>query len=172
MKNIILSALMASFTLFPVGIQAQDQAPNYENVVVGGRSVDQFVEDVSTNLDRLLNRSSLTDMPVMGTGFAQVLFQSGPDGKPINISFYRKDDDVGVNRLAARAVSKIGSMYPLPSGISEDQQYLVNIIVARDYLEYLNLSEDLDRSERARLAASTDSHKILAFNLKKPVPLH
>jgi hypothetical protein len=74
MINIILSALVASFTLFPVGIQAQDQGPNYENVVVGGRSVDQFVEDVSTNLDRLLNRSSLTDMPVMGTGFAQVLF--------------------------------------------------------------------------------------------------
>lgn len=108
----------------------------------------------------------------MGTGFAQVLFQSRPGGKPINISFYRKDDDVDVNRLAARAVSKIGSMYPLPSGISEDQQYLVNIIVARDYLEYLNLSEHLDRSERARLAASTDSHKILAFNLKKPLPRH
>lgn len=169
MKNMIISALVASFTLFPVGIQAQDQVPNYENVVVGGRSVDQFVEDVSQNLDRVLNHSSLKNMPVRGTGVAQVLFQSGPDGKPINISFYRKDNDQDVNRLAARAVSKIRTMYPLPSGISEDQQYMANIIVARDYLEYLDFSEDLDRSERARIAASTDSHKILAFNQKKPV---
>ncbi len=169
MKTMIVSALVTSFTLFPVGIQAQNQTSNYENVVVGGRSVDQFVEDVSQNLDRVLNHSSLTIMPVRGTGVAQVLFRCGPDGKPINISFYRKDDDLDVNRLAVRAVSKIRTMHPLPSGISEDQQYMANIIVARNYSEYMDLSEDLDRSERARIAASTDSHRILAFNQMKPV---
>ena len=114
MKNITLAALVASFAIFPVQAQDQDYS-NYENVGIGGRSLDKFVSDVSKDLDRTLNRSS---RPVRGTGIVQVLFQCGPDGKPTNISYYRKDNDRDVNRFAVHAVSRIPTMHPLPSGIS------------------------------------------------------
>ena len=165
MENITLSALVASFALLPVQAQEQDYT-NYDNVVIGGRSVDKFVSDVSKDLDRTLNRSSL---PVRGTGIVQVLFQCGPDGKPTNISYYRKDNDRDVNRFAVHAVSRIPTMHPLPGGISEGQQYMANIIIARDRFELDNLSKELNRSEKSRIAAAKGSNKIFAFNQTIPV---
>ena len=165
MENITLGALVASFALLPVQAQEQDYT-NYDNVVIGGRSVDKFVSDVSKDLDRTLNRSSL---PVRGTGIVQVLFQCGPDGKPTNISYYRKDNDRDVNRFAVHAVSRIPTMHPLPGGISEGQQYMANIIIARDRFELDNLSKELNRSEKSRIAAAKGSNKIFAFNQTIPV---
>ena len=165
MENITLGALVASFALLPVQAQEQDYT-NYDNVVIGGRSVDKFVSDVSKDLDRTLNRSSL---PVRGTGIVQVLFQCGPDGKPTNISYYRKDNDRDVNRFAVHAVSRIPTMHPLPGGISEGQQYMANIIIARDRFELDNLSKELNRSEKSRIAAAKGSNKIFAFNQAIPV---
>ena len=165
MENITLGALVASFALLPVQAQEQDYT-NYDNVVIGGRSVDKFVSDVSKDLDRTLNRSSL---PVRGTGIVQVLFQCGPDGKPTNISYYRKDNDRDVNRFAVHAVSRIPTMHPLPGGISEGQQYMANIIIARDRFEHEDLSKELNRSEQLRIAAAKGSNKIFAFNQTIPV---
>ena len=165
MKNITLAALVASFAIFPVQAQEQDNT-NYDNVVIGGRSLDKFVGDVSKDLNRTLNRSRL---PVRGTGIVQVLFQCGPDGKPTNISYYRKDNNWDVNRFAVHAVSKIPSMHPLPSGISEGQQYMANIIIARDRFEHEDLSKELNRSEQLRIAAAKGSNKIFAFNQTIPV---
>ena len=165
MKNITLGALVASFALLPVQAQEQDYT-NYDNVVIGGRSVDKFISDVTKDLDRTLNRSSL---PVRGTGIVQVLFQCGPDGKPTNISYYRKDNDRDVNRFAVHAVSRIPTMHPLPGGISEGQQYMANIIIARDRFELDNLSKELNHSEKSRIAAAKGSNKIFAFNQTIPV---
>jgi hypothetical protein len=168
MKNITLGALVASFAIFPIQAQDQDYT-NYDNVVIGARSLDRFVGDVNRDLDRGLNRSTPRDQPVLGTGIVQVLFECGPDGKPTNISYYRRDNDGDVNRLAVRAVSRIRTMHPLPSGISENQQYMANIIIAGDYYEYEDLSKELNRSEQSRIAASKGSNKIFAFNQTIPV---
>lgn len=165
MKNVTLAALVASFAIFPVQAQEQDYN-NYDTVVIGERSLDKFVRDVSKDLDRGLNRSSLT---AAGTGIVQVLFECGPDGKPTNISYYRKDNDQDVNRLAVRAVSKIRTMHPLPRGLSEDQQYMANIIIARDRFEYEGFSKELKRSEQLRIAAAKGSNKVFAFNQRIPV---
>ena len=165
MKNVILAALLASVAIFPVQAQEQDYT-NYDNVVIGARSLDKFVGDVSKDLDRTLNRSSL---PVRGIGIVQVFFQCGPDGKPTNISYYRKDNERDVNRFAVHAVSRIPSMHPLPSGISEGQQYMANIIIAHDKFEYDTLSKELNRSEQLRIAAAKGSNKIFAFNQAIPV---
>jgi hypothetical protein len=168
MKNITLGALVASFAIFPVQAQDQDYT-NYDNVVIGGRSLDNFVGDVNKDLDRALNRSRPVTRAIMGTGIVQVLFECGPDGKPTNISYYRKDQDGDVNRLAVRAVSKIRTMHPLPHGVSENQQYMANIIIASNYLEYEDLSKELNRSEQSRIAVSKGSNKIFAFNQTIPV---
>ena len=168
MENITLGALVASFALLPVQAQEQDYT-NDENVVIGARSLDKFVGDVSKDLDRTLNRSRPRAQPVIGTGIVQVLFECGPDGKPTNISYYRKDNERDVNRFAVHAVSKIRTMHPLPSGISEGQRYMANIIIARDWVEYKDLSKELNRSEQLRIAAAKGSNKIFAFNQTIPV---
>lgn len=168
MKNIRLAALVASFAIFPVQAQEQDYT-NYDTVVIGERSLDNFVSDVNKDLDRGLNRSRPRAQPIIGTGIVQVLFECGPDGKPTNISYYRKDNNRDVNRLAVRAVSKIRTMHPLPSGLSAGQQYMANIIIAHDRFEYEGLSKELNRSEQLRIAAAKGSNKVFAFNQRIPV---
>lgn len=165
MKNITLAALVAAFAICPAQSQEQDYT-KYDHVVIGGRSMDKFVGDVSKDLDRTLNRSTL---PVRGTGIVQVLFQCGSDGKPTNISYYRKDNDRDVNRFAVHAVSKIPTMHPLPIGLPEGQQYMANIIIARDSFQHGKLSKELIRSEQSRIAAAKGSNKIFAFNQITPV---
>ncbi len=173
--SVTLKILVATSLIATLAVSSPAQAqnivvnPNYDNVVIGGRSLDIFVGDVNKELDRTLNRTIPRAQPVMGTGIVQVLFECGPDGKPTNISYYRKDNDGDVNRFAVRAVSKIRTMHPLPHGVSEKQQYMANIIIAGNYLEYEDLSKELNRSEQSRIAASKGSNKIFAFNQTIPV---
>ncbi len=173
--SVTLKILVATSLIATLAVSSPAQAqnivvnPNYDNVVIGGRSLDTFVSNVNEDLNRTLNRSTPRTEPVLGTGIVQVLFECGPDGKPTNISYYRKDDNRGVNRLGMRAVSKIRTMHPLPRGVSENQQYMANIIVASNYLEYVDLSKELNRSEKSRIAASKGSNKIFAFNQTIPV---
>ena len=167
MKNILIVAFATSVAFTPVGLLAQED----DIVVTSGRSMDRFVEDMSHDLDQALNRSSLRSLQLTGTGIVQISFECGPDGKPTNIAYYRRDDDHDVNRLARNAVRKIRSLHPLPRGISEDQKYLANMIMADDMWEYEALSEELARSEQARIAASKGKPTYFAFNLGKP-PAH
>ena len=167
MKNILLVAFATSFALTPIGLQAQDD----DIVVTSARSIDRFVNDVSQDLNHTLNRNNRGSNQLTGTGIVQISFECGPDGKPTNIVYYRKDDDYDVNRLARSAVKKIRSMHPLPRGISEDQKYLANMIMARDPWEYKALSEELSRSEQARIAASKGKPTFFAFKLAQP-PVH
>ncbi len=163
MKNILLVAIATSFALSPIGIQAQ----NDDIVVSSSRSIDRFVQDVSRDLDRELNRPMMRSNPVTGTGLAQVLFEAGPDGKPTNIKMYHRAGDVAVDRLARRAVAKIRSLQPLPRGVEQDQLYLANIIIASDTREFDELSEELNERETNRIAAAKGDRKIFAFTLSQ-----
>ncbi len=167
MKKLLFAAFATSLTLMPGGLQAQDD----DIVVTSARSVERFVQDVSHDLDRELNRRNRTNYQLSGTGIVQISFECGPDGKPTNVAYYRKDDNADVNRLARRAVSKIRSMHPLPRGITDDQTFLANIIMADDPVQFEQLSGELYRSEKTRIAASNGSRKVFAFNLAKP-PVH
>jgi hypothetical protein len=162
MKKILFVAIATSLALFPAGIQAQHD----EIVVSSGRSVDNFVEDVSHDLDRQINRRSLRSYQMQETGVAQVLFECGPDGKPTNITMYNKSGP-GIGRLARRAVSGIRSLHPLPKGVTNDQLYLANIIIANDPRQFDKLSNELNQREEQRIAAAKGDRKIFAFTLSK-----
>lgn len=163
MKKILFVAIAASLALTPTGMQAQTN----DIVVSSNRSVNNFVESVSRDLDRSLNRFSRSTFNQTGTGVAQVLFECGPDGKPTNIKMYSRAGDVGVNRQARRAVANIRSLHPLPRGIDQDQLYLANIIIASDARQFDELSEELNERETNRIAAAKGDRKIFAFTLSK-----
>ena len=164
MKNILLVAVATSLALSPAGIQAQ----NVDIVVSSNRAIDRFVQDVSRDLERELNRPTRAALFYsQGSGVSQVLFECGPDGKPTNISMYSKAGDASVDRRARRAVAKIHSLHPLPQGVDQNQLYLANVIIAEDAREYDQLSAELNQRETQRIAAAKGDRKIFAFTLGK-----
>lgn len=163
MKKLLFVAIATSLALTPTGMQAQTD----DIVVSSSRSIDNFVEAVSRDLDRSLNRFSRSTFNQTGTGVAQVLFECGPDGKPTNIKMYSRAGDVGVNRQALRAVANIRSLHPLPQGLTNDHLYLANVIIAKDSRQFNELSEELNERETNRIAAAKSDRKIFAFTLSK-----
>ncbi len=161
MKKLVSVAFAASLALPFSAIQAQ----NADIVVSSSRSIERFVEDISHDLGRNLEWPNPNRSDLQGTGVAQVLFQCGPDGKPANITLYRKSGSTKVNWLAKRAVSRINVLHPLPNGVSEDQLYLANIIIADSPVQYAQLSQKLNKREAQRLASGKDRGKIFAFTL-------
>jgi periplasmic protein TonB len=162
MKKLLFVALATSLAVSPTGIHAQEDGI----VVSSGRSVDDFVNDVSRDLDRELNRIDISSPRHLENGVAQVLFECGPDGKPINVRLYKKSG-FWTGLKARRVVSKIRSLHPLPQGVSHDQLYLANIIIADSPREFEELSEELEQLEKQRIASAKDGRKIFAFNLSK-----
>lgn len=163
MKKLVFAAFAASLTLPLSATQAQ----NPDIVVSSSRSIEKFVEDISQDLSENLEWSNPLRSDLQGTGVAQVLFQCGADGKPVNITMYRKAGSQKVNWLAKRAVSRIDVLHPLPNGVSEDQLYLANIIIADSPVQYAQLSRKLNKREAQRLASPNGRGNILAFTSGK-----
>lgn len=163
MKNVLFIAVATTLTLSSAGVQAEKS----DIVVSSGRSIEKFVDDVSRELDRYLSRATLMVGPVYDSGLAQVLFKAGPDGRADQIRMYNKDRNDTVNRIAKFAVSRIHSLDPPPAGAREDQVYLANIIIARDDADFRRLSQELNRREAHRLAATNGDGRILAFTINR-----
>ncbi len=161
MKNLLFVAIATSLAIPPTGLLAKRP----DIVVSSGRSIDNFVEDVATDLNRELNRYRHTTGLYEGTGVAQVLFECSPDGKPTKITMYSRSRYASVDRRARNAVSKIRTLHPLPQGVGQDQLYLANIIIADDLDEFDQLSAELKQREAKRIAAAKGDRKIFAFTL-------
>ena len=167
MKKLVFAAVVASLILPSAGIQAKNtQTVKRPDIVVSsGRSIGNFVEDVAYDINRELNRPQLRPAYSEGSGVSQVLFECGPDGKPVNLKMYHKAGSPAVDRAARRAVSKIRSLHPLPQGVGQDQLYLANIIIAENQSQYDDLAKELNQREARRIAAAKGDRKIFAFNL-------
>lgn len=153
-KLTLASALAVSALAVPVQSQ--------EIVVTSERSVDKFVEEVSSDLTRKLGRAYISPR-TNPSGFAIVRFECGANGKPENITLYRGSRDREVNRIAQRAVGRLGSLHPLPGDLRDGQLLQANIVIANSEDGYARLAEQLRRSEEARMASAPGSRPVLAF---------
>ena len=161
MKKLLFVAFATSLAVCPTSIHAQQDGI----VISAGRSVDDFGADVSRHLDRQLDRIDNSSPWQQESGVAQVLFECGPDGKPINVRMYKKAG-FWTDLKARKVVSKIRSLHPLPQGVTQDQLFLANIIIANSPQEFQELSEKLNVLEKQRIASSKGDRKIFAFNLR------
>lgn len=150
----IASALAAATLVAPV--QSQDI------VVTSERSLDRFVEDVSANLDSELERAHI---PLRSdpNGYAIVRFECGADGKPRNVTLFRRARDADVNRMARQAVGRLSSLHPLPRDLRDGQVIQANVVIARSEDHYQRLAAELSRSEAKRIASSESERRVVAL---------
>jgi hypothetical protein len=120
---------------------------------------------VSRDLDRQLNAAAFRQNH--GDGYAIVRFERGEDGRPANVTFYRRSGVLSVDRLARRAVSRLGARGGLPETGDANQPYQANIVLATSEPSYRKLAADLAKAERQRLASRPAETKVAVLGASR-----
>ena len=110
------------------------------------------VDRVSRDLDRNLLRAEGFRRQPTGEGLAMVRFYRGADGLPADVTLYRGSGRRDVDRIALRAVSRLGRAVPLPDAGGDGQIFQANIILANSHRAHAALASEMVRLEQARLA--------------------
>lgn len=129
-KTTALAACLGCVALTPaIGRQADAKK---QLVITGEPSVTQWSADVGAKLDRNLYKLRSVALLTRYDGVVTVHFRSDETGRPTDISVVRSSGDPILDRTAERVIDRIETLYPLPRGVSADQQFLANIIFAEN----------------------------------------
>lgn len=120
-----------------------------------------FVQKVSKDLDRQLERAARWEK-ADGDGIAIVRFTRTAEGRPDNISLYRKSGGHNLDRTAMRAVDKLDLTEGIPAGARQDQVYQANIIFASSVRGHAKMAAQLAQEEAVRLAMGEEK-QVLAL---------
>lgn len=131
-----------------------------QEILVSAESV--AIDQVSRELDRNLERAEWPRRQPTGEGFVSVRFLRDADGRPTEVSLYRRSGSSSVDRLARRAVAGLGRTTPLPRLGGREQVFQANIIVAQSERAFDELAMRMERLENARLADPRE-RAVLAF---------
>ncbi len=161
MKKLLSAVLLTTLAIGAIPLSAKQ-----ERIVVSASPVDTWQGAIGRNLDRNLARINFEDPRRPTDGIVQVRFECDEDGKPANVTVFRKSGNPRMDRGVVQAVSRLDSLHPLPEGISHGQLFQANVIVAGSEERFERLSRKLKQEEAERLAASSPAEgKVLAFNL-------
>ncbi|MXO47607.1 TonB family protein [Erythrobacter vulgaris] len=132
-------------------------------VVTPDVSHQEFVEKVTRDLDRQLDRTNVFASQPSGEGISIVRFTRASDGSVSNVKIYRESGKRAFDRIAMRAVSRLRSLETLPAGVRPDQLYQANIIFAEDGWGIHDMEQQLAAEESARRASNLSERKVFAF---------
>lgn len=140
-------------------------------VLPAARSAEQFVAEVSNELDSELERVWLHPGRFRG-GFAQVHFRIAADGTAEHLTLYRKSGDPTVDRAALKVVRKLDSIGKLPTGYPDDQVVLANILLATTDAQLAQLKRQALRHESRRIAQAgrSNDRMMLALTVSANAP--
>jgi len=163
MQRILSSGIVA--VLLGAGITLP-LASQEITVTPGSRDAQAFVTEVSHALDRQLDRIYVSPRQ-SASGIAQIRFQIDAEGRPVNANLFRRSGDSVVDRVAMRAVQRLGDIGQLPAGYPDDQIVQANIILARSQSDLRQLQKRLHKIEAARVqqVARTNARPVLALTI-------
>lgn len=127
-------------------------------------SSDSAIAEVSQDLARQLDLTARQMRETHGDGYAIVRFERGEDGRPENVTFYRRSGSSSVDRLARTAVRRLGGGDGLPDTGVANQMYQANIVLANSEESARDLTVALLRAEKQRLASSAAERTVLALS--------
>ena len=154
MRKTICIALVCALS-----IPATPALSKNEPIVVSAESVGV---SVSRDLNRQLEYAARFGLYHHGDGYVMLRFHRGDDGKPENITFYRRSGSSGVDRLARAAVRRLGSRGGLPETGIANQPFQANIVLATSQLSHDRLAAELERAELNRLASAPGERAVIA----------
>lgn len=152
---LFIVAASAAATLFAVPLASQTSS---QDIVVSPRSSAAFAQEVGSDLNGQLARMRLDPRWDEG-GIVKLRFRAGKDGTPTDIATYQSSGNRSLDRKSRKAVERLTSLAPLPSGARQSTVIQANIIVAYSDSQMKELSRKLARSEAARLASNDPAER-------------
>ncbi|WP_162792222.1 energy transducer TonB [Novosphingobium sp. P6W] len=147
-RQIVLAVSALSMLSSGPASAAPTRADDHAIVVVSP-SLDAWSSKVFKDLDQGLRYpSSLAGMPVH-TGVVAVKFNCSETGAPAGIEIQKSSGHRDLDYATMRAVKRISTLHPLPTGLSNNQKYIVRVLFA-DSIEDLQRKSAQMRAEAAR----------------------
>lgn len=163
MKKLISVTIAASLLVVPGQLLARD---DQAQPIVVERTVtpQQWSEGVTMRLDR--NLRVLSSIPGSDgvSGLIQIRFDV-VDGEATNVQMMRWTGRESVDSAVRHAVTRLHDMGSFV-GAGESQTVQANIILAPDERRLDQISDELARSERARMASGDPAERaVIALNM-------
>lgn len=163
MNKLFALSLATAISVSVLAIPLSSKEAPSSIVVMPVPSQEVFVERVSEDLERQLNRNTGIRNDVSGEGIAIVRFVRDTEGSPAEIRMMRRTGNSGLDRLAIQAVRRLSTLEAVPEGVGPGQIFQANIVFANTDHDFAKLSDQLAREEAARIAASPEEHAVFAF---------
>ena len=134
-------------------------------IVAAAPETQQWLNEVADTLnDRMSSGTGISKIQ-RHDGVVQIIFESGPDGRPVNAEYLTKSGNFHLDRSAWRAVAGLTNLRNLPAEFAGRTAFQANIVLASSERSYERQMEELDRRQsEQRLASSGRLGQVLAFN--------
>ncbi|WP_159975937.1 MULTISPECIES: TonB family protein [unclassified Novosphingobium] len=147
-RQIILA--VSALSMLSSGPAFASTEPTHGNaIVVVSPSLEAWSSKVFKSLNQKLRYpSSISGMPDH-TGVVAVKFNCGETGAPEGIEIQKSSGHNDLDYATMRAVKRIATLYPLPTGLSNNQKFIVRVLFADSIDELQRKSAEM-RAEAAR----------------------
>jgi hypothetical protein len=147
-------ALAATLPLASIAHAGDTAGNRADDIVVTSPEKMQAWQDKATRkLNRGLERGPRLRDWNPSSGIVQLSFDLNEKGRPDNIEVRSNSANWTAARVAHYAVRQMGDISDVPVTNAQNARFLANVIFAQNYDEYEELAQDLERTERARLAS-------------------
>lgn len=168
MKFMVIPCLILAGTLASSSVAKE---PHTGIEVTAPATLAAWTNMVGGNLDRNLDHEMRQSMVAgaIPTGMASVRFRCSDSGQPTAVELTRKSSNRRLNNIAREVVAGIKTLHPLPLGVTADQVFVANVVVASDQKQYdRNMAILRDEARRTNAAGMTP--QAIAFNVSANSP--
>ncbi|PJG49821.1 hypothetical protein CAF53_11710 [Sphingobium sp. LB126] len=158
-KPLILA--LCSSLLLSTGVSARQPGDQLTVVASPEQQVtyQKWSDRTENRLTSSIRRSAGFFNDRHSVGYARVQFRLDAEGRPQAIAVAGPSESRTIDRISVRAVRTMGSLTPLPQGISADSKFEAWIIVADDVWQRDDMMSQLRADQRARTLVQADKEQ-------------
>lgn len=120
-------AVLTALSAIPLASQSVTAQPE-DVVIVSPPTLAIWSERVFADISRKIKYPEpLANLPV-STGVVAVKFNCSESGAPAGIELSKSSGYRDLDRATLKAVAKVATLHPLPTGLNHDQVYVVRVL--------------------------------------------
>lgn len=122
-------------------------------IVTSQAEMTAWQKDATRTINRSLAHAQTSRSATISDGIVQVTFDMGANGKPANVEVFSSNANWMAERVAKRAVHRLGDISDVPVLNADNARFLANIVFARTPEQHAELMAELKKSTSEGFAA-------------------
>jgi periplasmic protein TonB len=111
-------------------LEARQTAPEITVTAPAAGEIQAWSARVGSAIDREMRYPRLLGLSNSDEGTVDVTFRCSEDGTPTEVALARTSGSRLLDRAGVKAVQRVGSLHPLPNGVSHAQVYRARMLFA------------------------------------------